>query len=44
MNSKSEDNEWTLVWNDEFDGEVIDRSIWSFEIGYVIEYIINQVA
>lgn len=25
----------TLVWNDEFDGEELDRGIWSFEKGYV---------
>lgn len=24
---------WTLVWNDEFDGDTIDRSKWDFEIG-----------
>lgn len=24
-----------LVWSDEFDGTEIDRSVWSFEKGYV---------
>jgi beta-glucanase (GH16 family) len=24
---------WELLWNDEFDGEVIDRSNWTFDIG-----------
>ena len=24
---------YTLVWSDEFDGEVIDSSIWSFDLG-----------
>lgn len=26
---------WKLVWNEEFDQKEIDRSIWSFEKGYV---------
>lgn len=29
----SEDEGWELVWHDEFDGEVIDRSNWNFDIG-----------
>lgn len=25
--------EWVLIWNEEFDGPEIDRSIWKFEVG-----------
>lgn len=24
---------WTLVWNDEFEGDSVDRSKWDFDIG-----------
>ena len=24
---------WTLVWSDEFDGDALDTSVWSYEIG-----------
>ena len=26
-------NAWTLVWNDEFDGDEVDRTKWDFDIG-----------
>ena len=28
-----ENNEWELVWNDEFDGNKLDTSKWSYQIG-----------
>lgn len=27
--------QWKLVWSDEFNGPSIDRSVWSYEIGFI---------
>ena len=28
------DKEWKLVWSDEFDGDTLDESKWSFRLNY----------
>jgi beta-glucanase (GH16 family) len=33
LDGKSNKSEWSLVWNDEFNGKEIDRSKWTFDIG-----------
>jgi beta-glucanase (GH16 family) len=33
LDGKQNKSEWSLVWNDEFNGKEIDRSKWTFDIG-----------
>lgn len=40
------DKKWELVWSDEFDGSILDDSIWNYEIGYIrnneLQYYANR--
>ncbi len=33
--SSVEENDWTLIWNDEFSDETINADNWAYELGYV---------